>query len=148
MALYVKAGKLTGQVLAKALQAAMRRMNNPKAKIGKQSIKSLTRQGASLQNIEITDSNIKGFERSARKFGVDFALKKDVAADPPRYVVFFKAKDAETMTAAFQDFVDRKLGKKQEKQRPSLLSALSRFKEMAKTTPDKVKNKDHGGHEL
>lgn len=78
----------------KALQAAMRRMKNPKAKTGKRSIKSLTQQGAILQNIEIADSNIKGFERSARKFGVDFALKKDIAADPPWYVVFFKVKDA------------------------------------------------------
>lgn len=148
MALYVKAGKLTGRVLAKALQAAIRRMKNPKAKTGKQTVKSLTRQGASLQNIEITDSNIKDFERSARKFGVDFALKKDISGDSPRWVVFFKAKDAETMTAAFQDFVGRKLGKKRETQRPSLLGMLQKFKKLAKNTPDKVKNKDHGGHEL
>ena len=51
MALYVKAGKLTGRVLAKALQAALRRMKNPKARHGKQSVKSLARQGASLQRI-------------------------------------------------------------------------------------------------
>ncbi len=63
--MYIKAGKLTDQVLAKALQAAMRRMRDPNAKHGKQSVKSLTRRGASLQNIEITDSNIKDFERSA-----------------------------------------------------------------------------------
>lgn len=148
MALYVKAGKLTGRVLAKALQAALRRMKNPKAKTGKQSVKSLARQGASLQSIEITDSNIKAFERSARKYGVDFALKKDVAAEPPRYLVFFKAKDADALTAAFQDFIGRTLGKKQERKRPSLLGMLQKFKEHAKNTPEKVKNKDHGGHEL
>jgi hypothetical protein len=148
VALYVKAGKLTGRVLAKALQAALRRLRNPKAKAGKQSVKSLTRQGASLQSMEITDSNIKAFERSARKFGVDFALKRDAAAEPPRYLVFFKAKDADALTAAFQDFIGRTLGKKNEKKRPSLLGQLAKFKELAKNAPAKEKHQNRGGHEL
>ncbi|MDL2248684.1 PcfB family protein, partial [Tyzzerella sp. OttesenSCG-928-J15] len=100
----MKAGKMTGQVLAKALSAALRRIRDPKSKHGKQSVKSLARQGGGLQNIEVTDSNIKAFERSAREFGVDFALKRE-KDDPTRWVVFFKAKDADTMTAAFQHFI-------------------------------------------
>ena len=148
MALYVKAGKLTGRVLAKALQAALRRMKNPKAKRGKQSVKSLARRGGSLQNIEITDSNIKSFERVARKYGVDFALKKDVLGDPPRWLVFFKAKDADALTAAFQEFTAKTLGRKREKVRPSLLAQLSKFKELAKGAPTREKHKDHGGHKL
>ena len=134
--------------MAKAMSLALRKMRNPKEKHGKQSVKSLAKQGASLQSIEVTEKNIKAFERSARKYGVDFALKKDVASESPRWVVFFKAKDTEAMTAAFQDFIGRTLGKKKEKQRPSLLAQLNRFKELGKNTPDKVKNKDHGGHEL
>ena len=31
------------------------------------------------------------FEHVARKYGVDFAIKKDKSADKPRYLVFFKA---------------------------------------------------------
>lgn len=41
-----------------------------------------------MSNIEVTDGNIKSFERVARKYGVDFALKKDVSSQPPRYLVF------------------------------------------------------------
>lgn len=83
VALSVKAGKLTGRVLAKAMAAALRRMQNPKEKHGRQSIRSLTRRGASLQNIEVTDSNIRSFERVARKYRVDFSVKRD-AAQPGR----------------------------------------------------------------
>ena len=147
VALYIKTGKLTGRVLAKALQAAVRRLRNPKARHGKQTVKQLARKGGGLQNIEVTDSNIKAFERSAREFGVDFALKRE-KDDPTRWVVFFQAKDAATMTAAFEHFIGNTLGKKQEKKRPSLLGQIARFKELVKNTPAKEKNKDRGGHEL
>ena len=52
-------------------------------------------QGAQLSNIKITDENIKSFDRVARKYGMDYSLKKEVGADPPKYLVFFKAKDVE-----------------------------------------------------
>lgn len=146
VALYIKAGKLTGQVLAKAIAATLRRMKNPKARHGKQSIKSLTRSGANLQSIEITDQNIKSFERVARKYGVDFALKKETGTE--RWLVLFKAKDADALTAAFQEFTAKTLGKKSEQKRPSLLGQLAKFKETAKNAPAKEKHKDHGGHEL
>lgn len=146
MALYVKAGKLTGRVLAKALAAALRRIRDPKAKHGKQSVKSLARKGGGMQNIEITDGNIKSFERVARKYGVDFALKRE-AEDPTRWLVFFRARDTDTLTAAFQEFTAIKLGRGKDKARPSLLTQLARFKEQAKATPDRERHKEHGGPE-
>ena len=33
----------------------------------------------------------RSFERTASKYGLDFALKKDVSVEPPSYLVFFKA---------------------------------------------------------
>lgn len=39
-------------------------------------MKQLIGQNQGVSNIEITDSNIKSFERVARKYGVDFALKR------------------------------------------------------------------------
>jgi len=47
---------------------------------GKQSMEKLKEQNCELSNIEITDGNIKSFERVARKYGVDFALKKDTTS--------------------------------------------------------------------
>lgn len=51
-------------------------------------MKQLIGQNQGVSNIEITDSNIKSFERVARKYGVDFAVKKDRSVSPPKYLVF------------------------------------------------------------
>ena len=68
-------GRLTAELLRWAIHQYQKQANEPQH--GKQSVKSLIKQGAGVQNIEITDRNIKSFERVARKYGVDFALKKD-----------------------------------------------------------------------
>jgi len=93
-----------------------------------------------VSNIEITDRNIKDFERIARKYGIDFALKKDKSGEIPKYLVFFKARDADALTAAFKEYTaktDRK------KEKPSILKKLRRFKDMSATldTP-KVRKKE------
>ncbi len=83
---------------------------------GKQKMKDLMKQNSQLTNIEITDGNIKSFERVARKYSIDFSLKKDAHEQPPRYIVFFKAKDVDVMTAAFKEFAANEL--KKQKSRP------------------------------
>lgn len=57
---------------------------------GKQSMKKLAQQNVQLSNIEITNNNIKAFEKVAKKYGIDFSLKRDKSVDPPRYFVFLK----------------------------------------------------------
>ena len=44
---------------------------------GKIPVKKLVGQGAGAKSIEVTDNNIKAFERVARKYNVDFAVKRD-----------------------------------------------------------------------
>ena len=78
---------------------------------GKQSLKKLAQQNVQLSNIEITDNNIKAFEKVAKKYGIDFSLKRDKSVDPPRYFVFFKARDVDVMTAAFREFTGKTLNK-------------------------------------
>lgn len=58
-----------------------------------------------MTSIEISDKNIKTFERVARKYGIDFALKKDKSCKPPKYYVFFKGRDMDAMTMAFKEYV-------------------------------------------
>ncbi len=104
---------------------------------GKQSIRKLTSKGAELHNIEVSDQNIKSFDRVARKYGIDYALKKDVASTPPKYYVFFKAKDVDVMTAAFKEYTGAAL-KKQNRQsiRKKLQKALdivAKQRELEKT---------------
>lgn len=149
VALTVKVGKtglrLTADLLKWAIRQYMKQAQNPKTPHGKQSVKQLVKQGAGVQNIEITDKNIKSFESVARKYGVDFALKKDPAEG--KYLVFFKAKDADALNAAFAEYTAKSLNRAKEK--PSLLGQLNNFKELVKNLAnDKVKNRDKGGHEL
>ena len=62
-----------------------------------------------MSNIEITDGNIKSFQRVARKYCVNYALKKDTSGEIPRYLVFFKARDADALIAAFQEYAAREI---------------------------------------
>ena len=129
VAISIKATKLTANVLKAALLKALAEMEkkqkNPKVYKGKQSVKHLVRQGAGVSNIEITDGNIKSFEKVARKYGIDFALKKDASTQPPRYLVFFKSKDADALTAAFREY-SGKVVKSQSKEKPSIRKQLSK----------------------
>ena len=144
IALYIKTGKLTAQTLQKAMKAILSKGKKQLAKQpqGKQSLKQLMKQNAGVSNIEITEGNIKAFEQTAKKYGIDFALKKDSTETPPRYLVFFKGRDADALTAAFKEFSAKKLNKEQ---KPSIRKALATFREAAKqlnANRQKVKNKD------
>jgi hypothetical protein len=137
---------MTGRLLAKAMQAFLKKAREPTHKHGKQSVKSLTKQGASLSNIEITGDNIGSFKRVARKYNVDFALKRDDAETPPRWMVFFKAKDADALTAAFKEYSSQMLKVKTKK--PSMLAKLNVFKALAKSRSAPVKNRSKGELEI
>ncbi len=108
VALVISGTKLTARSLKAAILKYLAwrkdKKNYPEIPQGKQSLKDLAKQNAGMTNIEITDKNIKSFERSARKYGVDFAIKKDKSINPPKYLVFFKGRDADAITAAFTDF--------------------------------------------
>lgn len=143
--LAVSTSRMTGQVLRSAIRQMMNEMKRsrdspPKIPRGKQTVKQLIRQGAGVSNIEITDSNIKSFERVARKYGVDFALKKDGTGLKPKYLVLFKARDADALTAAFTEFTSKVM---KNKDKPSLLAQLAKYKEIVKmNTFDKVRHRD------
>ena len=146
IALYVKVGKgaarLTEQALQKAIQKFLEQKSKPAH--GKQTMRQLMKQNAGVSNIEITDSNIKSFERVARKYGVDFAVKKDRSVSPPKYLVFFKGRDADALTAAFKEYTAKEV-RRASKDRPSVLEQLRALKaKVLSLTPDKSRSKDKG----
>ena len=73
------------KIRVKARDKAEKKLEAKKPK-GKQTIKQLMDQGAQLTNIPITDDNIKSFDRVARKYGIDYSLKRDDSVTPQRYV--------------------------------------------------------------
>ena len=151
VAIAIKGGKITGEMLEKALkkfvkeiEKAQKTASQPKTYQGKQSIKHLVEQNAAISNIEVTDGNIKSFERTASKYGIDYALKKDTSEQPPRYLVFFKGRDVDVMTQAFKEFSAKTV---KQKDKPSLRQKLSRHQEQSKKQQRekvKVKSKDRG----
>lgn len=76
---------------------------------GKKSLNRMIADGSKLSNIEITDGNIRSFERVARKYGISYSLKKDKSQTPPRYLVFFRAKDKKVIEAAFREYTGKYL---------------------------------------
>ena len=87
----------------KATEQKLEKKVNEK-KTGKQSLQTLMDQGANLVNVEITDNNIKDFEKVARKYMIDYSLVKDKSQEEPKYYVFFKARDEAVMLAAFKEY--------------------------------------------
>lgn len=112
--------------------------NQPKH--GKQTVKELVGQNAGVSNIEITDSNIKSFERVAKKYNVDFAVKKDKTMEPPKYLVFFKGRDADVLTQAFKEFVKAN-EKKQTK--VSVREKLAQFREILSKDKNRERTREH-----
>lgn len=131
VALIVDGAKLTEQTFEKAVKKFLeevQKSKQPKIYRGKQTLKQLAGQNAGLANIEISDRNIRAFTQVAKKYHVDFALKKDTAAEQPRYLVFFKSRDADAITAVFQEFASRRMGREE---RPSIRERLAQAREQA-----------------
>ena len=105
-------------------------------------MKQLVGQNQGVSNIEVTESNIKGFDRVARKYGVDYAIKKDKTGEIPKYLVFFKARDADALTAAFTEYSGKKAKAREKPSVVQMLRAL-RTPEIAKGVT-KVRSKDKG----
>lgn len=147
--LSVETGKLTAQLLQQAMKKVLADMekhkNDPQLRHGKQTIRQLMKHGAGVSNIEITDQNIRAFSSTAKKYGLDFALKKDTSGEIPRYLVFFKGRDADAVTAAFREFSAKNLAKEK---KSSIRKRLTKAKEQTKRQElergEKIKNRDRG----
>ena len=133
---------MTGRVLAQAMRLYLQSRNNQSHEIpkGKQSLADLEKQNAALSSIEITNKNIRSFDKAAKKYKIDYALKKDKTKEPPVYYVFFKGRDEERISMAFNEYSQKLL-----KEKPSIRKALRKFAELAKTqNRQREKVKDRG----
>ena len=146
IALVIKAAKLDANILKSAMRMYLNHCRKQAQKThGKVSVKELVGEGAGASSIEITDGNIKSFERVARKYNVDFAVKKDKTTEPPKYLVFFKGRDADAVAQAFKEFV---YGNEKKNSRTSVRQKLKHFRDVVSKDQNKErsrqKNKDRG----
>lgn len=148
--LAISTTKLTGRTILNAYRLWKSHHNTAKAKNaaemakedttphGKQTIQELIGQNQGVSSIDIQNTNIRDFEKIANKYGVDYAITRDKSVTPPKYMVFFKARDADALTAAFSEYSNQRL---KAKDKPSVLKQLNKLKELVASIPSKVRNK-------
>ena len=144
-----KIGRLTAEEIKKALDKLLAELTElkkngqqlPTVVHGKQTLKELSAQNTGLSSMELQDPNLRQLTREMKKAGIDFSPVKTGKGE---YLLFFKGRDADAMTHAFNQYT-KKLVKQAEK--PSIRKVLSDFKEKAAAMNAQravTKNKDKG----
>ena len=153
--LIINCTKFTGRVLKSAISKYLahrnakhreKKMDRKAAKQakssviphGKQTVKQLIGQNQGVSKMDVSDKDIKEFERIARKYGVDYAVKKS-KSQPNQYLLFFKGRDNDALIAAMEEYTQEKEYKKDH---PSILKRLAKnMAQSLQNIPDKVRNK-------
>ena len=125
--LAINAGKMTGRTFRNALAKLLHFLKSKHKQhkqvkpCGKQSVKKLIGQNQGVSRVDLShDDDVKQFEHVARKYGVDYAITK-VKGEKTRYLIFFKARDNDALTAALEEYTAQRM---RGKEKPSLHSKL------------------------
>ena len=135
VALVINSAKLTGRLFITAIRKFLEHNKNKTAVIphGKQTVKQLIGQNQGVTSIESNDPDIKAFDRVARKYGVDYAVKKVRDDDgKAKYIIFFKGRDNDAVTSAFREYTAKSMEKEK---KPSIQKKLQ---EMGAKVQNKV----------
>lgn len=142
--LAISTTKLTGRALMNgfrkymAYRTSVKMQSRPTHPKGKQTVKQLVGQNQGVSSLDIGNTGIRDFERIARRYGVDFAVTRNRTTVPPRYTVFFKARDIDALSAAFKEYSHME---KSRAVKPSVLKLLAKLKEKTMAAPDKNRQK-------
>ena len=117
IAVSIKASKLTARGLAYVLGGLGRKIKKAhrarQTPHGKQTVRQLMGQGAATNSIEVEAPAL--FDRVARKWNVDYAFYQ---TGPDKYLLFFKAGQADAMTACFSEYSRKVLNKSKSRRIP------------------------------
>ena len=137
LTLMINSSKLTARTLAAAFTKFLRYTHN-KAKEhhdvkpqGKQTIKELIGQNQGVEKTELADKEeVKTFDRIAKQYGVDYAIKKGTSPEgKKRYILFFKARDRSAIDQAMSEYA-LEFVKKHHREHPPVEQVLDPLKEM------------------
>ena len=95
----VQALKVTSELLKELCRTFL---NSP-PKHGKIKYGDIAKTGK-LESIEVTENNIGDFLQTAKKYDIDYALKRDSSTSPPTYHVFFTTGHSENFRKAFAEY--------------------------------------------
>lgn len=101
----VKAQKITSDILKSAMQELLSGKADKKGRMTYSQLEN--KANGKLDNIEVNENNIADFLSTARKYDVDFALKRDKSTSPPTYHIFFSTSKNENFQKAFSEYADK-----------------------------------------
>lgn len=130
IAISVRASKLTARGLAYALGEAAKKIRKSQAPQGKQTVKQLLRHGGEASAIDLP-GRAKDFDRVARRWGVDYAIKR---VEKGKYLLFFKAKQADAITGCFSEYSRRMMNRGRDRHVP-IREQLKRAQELVRDQP-------------
>ena len=135
----MRAGKLTARGLAYVLRAVGRKIakahREAQTPHGKQSVKKLMAHGTATNSIEVDAPKV--FDRVARKWNVDYAFYK---TGPDKYLLFFKAGQADAITACFERY-SRRLLEQSKSSRIPIREQLKKAAEQLVKEPPKTQER-------
>lgn len=114
--------------VGRKIQKAHREHKTPH---GRQSVKKLMAHGASTNSIELS-GDTKSFDRVARKWSVDYAFYK---TGPDKYLLFFKAGQADAITAYFSEYSRKVLNQSKTRRVPIREQLKQAADQLAKEKP-------------
>ena len=130
IAISVRASKLTARGLAYALGEAAKKIRKSQAPQGKQTVKQLLRHGGEASAIDLP-GRAKDFDRVARRWGVDYAIKR---VEKGKYLLLFKAKQADAITGCFSEYSRWMMNRGRDRHIP-LREQLKRAQELVRDQP-------------
>ena len=146
IAVSIKASKLTAKGLAYVLGTIARKIaKHHRAKQtphGRQTVGQLMGQGASANSIEVEAPAL--FDRVARKWNVDYAFYK---TGPDKYLLFFKAGQADAMTACFSEYSRKVLSKAKSNRVPIREQLKQAADQLSKEKPKQKERAKEVAHE-
>ncbi len=137
----VSTSKMSAGVLARAMQRflanehqainrhAMEKQAAKAQEHGKMKFKDLMAQNVGTEDLPIKEYNIRSFDKVAKKYNIDYAIKKDSSEDIPKYFIFFKSRDRASMTLAFKEFIKKN---DEERLKKPMKQKLREYEEMRK----------------
>ena len=140
IALIVSANKLTARVLARACQAALRRLQQERASHrapqGKQTVAQLMNHRDGTSSIPVEAPAL--FDRVARKCGVDYAFYK---TSEGKHLLLFREQQKDAITACFGDY-SRLVLKKGRTRKVPVLERLKQAQERVRQQPRRERDRE------
>lgn len=146
IAVSVKASKLTARALAYVVAAVGRKIAKEHRKAqtphGKQSVRKLMGHGGDTNAIEVDTPKL--FDKVARKWGVDYAIRR---VGDEKYLLLFKARQADAITACFSEYSKQLLKRTKSAKAPIREQIKEAAAEAARQPAQKLERAKEAVHE-